>query len=146
MLAPEDQGPSWLKDYGYTDFSQIEADVTAMEQFATKLEGDVTNNYETHRPTVQALMLTQLPPPPAEFSELCSFLTVHNDAQDVSQQNVFQFGPGTQQFAQVAKDIGGKYQHSDAFSYAKVSDVDAAFSTVAGNNEVGTAPTSDGSK
>src|SRR3954454_19316962 len=135
MLAPEDQGPSWLKDYGFTDFGSIEADTTAMEQFASKLQGDVRNNYETHRPTVQALMLTQLPPPPVEFSELCSFLTVHNDAQDVSQQNVFQFGPGTQQFAQVAKDIGGHYKHSDAFSHAKVSDVDAAFSTVAKSSE-----------
>lgn len=135
MLDPEDQGPSWLRDYGFTDFGSIEADITAMEQFATKLQGDVSNNYETHRPTVQALMLTQLPSPPAEFSELCSFLIVHNDAQDVSQQNVYLFGTGTTQFAQVAKDIGGNYKHSDAFSHAKVSDVDAAFTTVAENSD-----------
>jgi hypothetical protein len=127
MLDPEDQGPSWLRDYGFTDFGSIEANITAMEQFATKLQGDVNNNYETHRPVVQELMLTQLPPTPTQFFELYSFLVVHNDAQDVSQQNVYQFGPGTQQFAEAAKDIGGHYQHSDAFSHAKVSDVDAAF-------------------
>jgi hypothetical protein len=147
MLDPDDQGPSWLKDYGFTDFGSIEADITAMEQFATKLQGDVMNNYETHRPTVQTLMLTQLPSPPTEFSELCSFLIVHNDAQDVSQQNVFQFGPGTQQFAEVAKDIGGHYRHSDAFSHAKVSDVKSAFNAVAESNEnTSSVATNDGSE
>jgi hypothetical protein len=147
MLDPEDQGPSWLRDYGFTDFGSIEADITAMEQFATKLQGDVSNNYETHRPTVQALMLTQLPPPPIEFSELYNFLVVHNDAQDVSQQNMFQFGPGTQQFAEAAKDIGGHYKHSDAFSHAKVSDVSSAFNTAAAQTEDNTLlTTSDGSE
>ena len=48
---------------------------------------------------------------------------MHNDAQDISQQNMFQFSPGTQQFAEAAKDIGGHYRGSDAFSHAKVSDV-----------------------
>ena len=131
MLSEEDRGPAWMRDYGYTDFSQIEADVTAMEQFATQLQGDVTKNYNTHVPVVQQLMLTELPSPPAEFQELSSFLVVHNDAQNISQQNVFHFSKGTEQFADVAKDVSSDYRGSDAFSHAKVSDVDAAFTAVA---------------
>jgi hypothetical protein len=131
MLSEEDRGPAWMRDYGYTDFSQIEADVTAMEQFATQLQGDVSKNYDTHVPVVQQLMLTELPSPPAEFAELSSFLVVHNAAQNVSQQNVFYFGKGTAQFAAVAKDVSTDYRGSDAFSHAKVSDVDSAFRAVA---------------
>ncbi|MFI6075350.1 hypothetical protein ACIA5C_27695 [Actinoplanes sp. NPDC051343] len=130
MLSEEDRGPAWMRDYGYTDFSQIEADVTAMEQFATQLQGDVTKNYNTHVPVVQQLMLTELPSPPAEFQELSSFLVVHNDAQNISQQNVFHFSKGTEQFATVAKDVSKDYRGSDAFSHAKVSDVDSAFTSV----------------
>jgi hypothetical protein len=131
MLSEEDRGPAWMQDYGYTDFSQIEADVTAMEQFAAKLQGDVTKNYNTHVPVVQQLMLTELPSPPAEFTELSSFLVVHNDAQNISQQNVFHFSKGTEQFAAVAKDVSKDYRGSDAFSHARVSDVDTAFKAVA---------------
>jgi hypothetical protein len=131
MLSEEDRGPAWMRDYGYTDFSQIEADVTAMEQFATKLQGDVTKNYDTHAPVVQGLMLTLLPDPPLEFVELSSFLVVHNDAQNISQKNVFHYSEGTSQFAQVAKDVSADYRGSDAFSHAKVADVDAAFTSVA---------------
>ena len=130
MLSEEDRGPAWLQNYGFTDFSQIEADVTAMEQFASQLRGDVTKNYETHVPVVQQLMLTRLPQPPIEFAELSSFLIVHNSAQNVSQQNVFTFAQGTLQAADAAKKVSTDYRGSDAFSHAKVSDVDQAFRTV----------------
>jgi hypothetical protein len=131
MLSEEDRGPAWMRDYGYTDFSQIEADVTAMEQFATKLQGDVSKNYDTHAPVVQQLLLTILPDPPADFVELSSFLVVHNGAQDISQKNVYHYSAGTSNFAKVAKDVSADYRGSDAFSQAKVSDVDSAFKTVA---------------
>lgn len=131
MLSEEDRGPAWMRDYGYTDFSQIEADVTAMEQFATKLQGDVTKNYDTHAPVVQQLLLTLLPDPPGDFVELSSFLVVHNDAQNVSQQNVYHYSEGTSNFAQVAKAVSADYRGSDAFSHAKVADVNAAFNAVA---------------
>ena len=130
MLSEEDRGPAWLQNSGFTDFSQIEADVTAMEQFATQLRGDVTKNYETHVPVVQQLMLTRLPQPPTEFAELSSFLVVHNSAQNVSQQNVFLFADGTLQAADAAKKVSTDYRGSDAFSHARVSDVDRAFQTV----------------
>jgi hypothetical protein len=37
MIPEEDRGPAWLRDYGYTDFGDIEADLVAMEEFAKKL-------------------------------------------------------------------------------------------------------------
>jgi hypothetical protein len=131
MLSEEDRGPAWMRDYGYTDFSQIEADVTAMEQFATKLQGDVSKNYDTHVPVVQQLMLTILPQPPGDFVELSSFLIAHNGAQDIAQKNVFHYSAGTSNFAKVAKDVSADYRGSDAFSHAKVADVDSAFKAVA---------------
>jgi hypothetical protein len=131
MLSEEDRGPAWMRDYGYTDFSQIEADVTAMEQFATQLQGDVTKNYNTHAPVVQQLLLTILQDPPSDFVELSSFLVVHNDAQNISQKNVYHYSEGTSNFAKVAKDVSADYRGSDAFSHARVSDVDSAFKTVA---------------
>lgn len=130
MIPEEDRGPAWLRDYGYTDFSQIDADITAMEQFAKKLQADVEDNYAPHLTTVTDAMMTELPHPPSEFAELSSFLTVHNDAQNVTQQNVYNFANGTQGFALAAADISKKYRGSDAFSHAKVSDVNTAFNRV----------------
>jgi len=37
MIPEEDRGPAWLRDYGYADFGQIEADIQAMERFAATL-------------------------------------------------------------------------------------------------------------
>jgi hypothetical protein len=130
MLSEEDRGPAWLRDYGFTDFSQIEADIKAMEQFATKLSANVKDDYAPHLSTVTTAMSTRLPDPPGEFTELTSFLVVHNDAQNVAHQNVYNYANGTQGFATVAKDISQKYDGSDAFSHAKVADVDQAFNQV----------------
>jgi hypothetical protein len=130
MIPEEDRGPAWLRDYGYTDFGQIDADIAAMEQFAKKLQADVEDNYAPHLSTVTDAMMTELPHPPSEFAELSSFLTVHNDAQNVTQQNVYNFANGTQGFALAAADISKRYSGSDAFSHAEVTDVNAAFTKV----------------
>jgi hypothetical protein len=124
MIPEEDRGPAWLRDYGFTDFSQIEADVTAMEQFAKKLSADVSDNYAPHLDQVGNAMMTELPPPPTAFVELSSFLIVHNSAQNATTKNVYNFATGTTRYATAAQDISQKYQGSDAFSHAKVSDVD----------------------
>jgi len=130
MIPDEDRGPAWLRDYGYTDFSQIEADIQAMEKFAAKLSEDVKTNYAPHLSTVSTTMRKELPSPPAEFYELSSFLTVHNDAQVITHNNVYNYANGTDGFARAAADIGKKYSGSDAFSHAKVSDVNSAFAKV----------------
>ncbi|WP_433298099.1 hypothetical protein ACQP2F_42545 [Actinoplanes sp. CA-030573] len=130
MIPEEDRGPAWLRDYGYTDFSQIEADIQAMEHFAAKLSANVKDNYAPHLTTVTDAMSTRLPDPPSEFIELLTFLFVHNDAQNVAHQNVYSYANKTQGFATAAEDISKEYRGSDAFSHAKVRDVDKAFDKV----------------
>ena len=130
MIPEEDHGPQWLQDYGYTDFGDIEADIRAMEHFAAKLSADVKDSYAPHLSTVTDTMSKRLPNPPAEFYELSSFLIVHNEAQNVTHGNVYNFAGGTEGFARAASDISRKYTGSDAFSHAKVADVDTAFKQV----------------
>jgi len=130
MIPDEDRGPAWLRDYGYTDFSQIEADIQAMEQFASKLSANVKDNYAPHLSTVTEAMSTRLPAAPSEFVELMTFLFAHNEAQNVAHQNVYNYANGTQGFATAAKDISETYSGSDAFSRAKVRDVDNALDKV----------------
>lgn len=130
MIPDEDRGPAWLRDYGYTDFSQIEADIQAMEQFATKLSANVKDNYAPHLSTVTTAMSTRLPDPPAEFIELTTFLFAHNEAQNVAHQNVYNYANGTQGFATAAEHISKEYSGTDAFAHAKVTDVDKALDNV----------------
>ena len=127
MIPEEDRGPAWLRDYGFTDFGNIAADIAAMEEFAKKLAADVQKYYVPHLAGVTDAMLTQLPPAATTFPELIDFMMTHRDAQDVTQQNVFNFANGTNHFAKAAQTIGEEYRGSDAFSHARVSDVDKAF-------------------
>ncbi len=126
MIPEEDRGPAWLRDYGYTDFGDIAADIAAMEEFAKKLAADVQNNYVPHLSGVTDAMLTQLPPPAATFPELVAFMTAHNEAQGITQENVFNFANGTNTFATAAQTISEEYRGSDAFSRARVGDVEKA--------------------
>jgi hypothetical protein len=130
MIPEEDRGPAWLRDYGYADFGQIEADIQAMEQFAAKLSDNVKGSYAPHLTSVTDAMSTRLPNPPGEFVELASFLVAHNEAQDVTHQNVYNYANGTQGLASAAADISKKYSGSDAFAHAKVSDVNNALDRV----------------
>ena len=130
MIPEEDRGPAWLQDYGYTDFGQIEADIEAMKLFAAKLSANVQDSYAPHLSVVSDAMMTRLPDPPGEFVELSTFLTSHNGAQEQTHKNVYYYAAGTEGFARAASDIGEKYSGSDAFSHARVSDVDAALTKV----------------
>ena len=127
MVPEEDGSPGWLRDYGFTDFGNIAADISAMEEFAKKLAADVQNNYVPHLAGVTDAMLTELPPAATTFPELIEFLTSHRQAQDVTQQNVFNFANGTNHFATAASSISAEYRGSDAFAHAQVSDVYKAF-------------------
>jgi hypothetical protein len=130
-MIPEDRGPSWLRDYGFTDFGDIAADIAAMEEFAKKLAADVEKNYVPHMSGVTSAMLTPLPPAADTFPELGAFLSAHQSAQDTTQANVYNFAGGTHHFASAARTISAQYRGSDAFSRAKVKDVDDAFDKAA---------------
>jgi hypothetical protein len=131
MLAEEDRGPSWLRDYGYTDFGNIEADIQAMEEFAKRLRADLEDNYVPHLSSVTDAMLTQLPPPAATFPELVAFMQDHAAAQDATQLNVYNFANGTNRFATVAEKISAEYEGSDALSKARLTDVQDGFKSAA---------------
>ena len=136
MIPEDDLGPAWLRDYGFTDFGSIgdgsiEADVVAMEEFAKKLAADVEKNYVPHMTTVSDAMRTELPQPSTTFPELVSFMTTHHAAQDVTHRNVFNYANGTNHFASAAQTISTEYRGSDAFSHARVGDVDKAFTKAA---------------
>ncbi len=137
MVPEEDGGSGWLRDYGFTDFGNIEADIAAMEEFAKKLAADVQNNYVLHLSGVTDAMLTELPQPAATFQELVAFMTAHNEAQGITQENVFNFANGTNHFATAARTISGEYRQSDAFSRARVGDVDRAFAEATGPESTG---------
>ncbi|BFU42340.1 hypothetical protein [Krasilnikovia sp. MM14-A1004] len=121
MIPEEDRPPAWLADYG-----AIEADIQAMEDFAAGLLKEVDNGYAPHLDLVTSSMLTELPTAP-NFPELQSFVTHHYDVQTTTFANVFNFRDGTGQFALAARTISDEYRGSDAFSHARVSDVDRAF-------------------
>ena len=128
MIPEEDRGPAWLRDYGFTDFGDIAADVEAMERFAQQLAADVQDNYVPHMTSVTDAMLTMLPPAATTFPELVDFLTTHTAAQDATHSNVYLYASGTNQIATAAQTISDEYRGTDARSRAKVRDVEKAFS------------------
>ncbi|MBU2662902.1 hypothetical protein KOI35_05215 [Actinoplanes bogorensis] len=130
MIPQEDLGPAWLRDYGTTDFGAIEADIQAMEKFAAQLAANVQDSYAPHMASISESMGAELPHPPGEFVELTSFLTAHNMAQDVTHQNVYNYANGTQSFATAASEVSKQYSGTDAFSHARVSDVNKALDDV----------------
>jgi hypothetical protein len=127
MIPDEDRGPAWLRDYGYTDFGDISADIEAMEHFASKLQVDVTDNYVPHMYAVSVAMKTAVPDPTSYFPELSEFIQTHHAAQVATHSNVYAYANGTNDFATAAQKISTEYRGTDARSHAKVRDVDKAF-------------------
>jgi hypothetical protein len=123
MIPEEDRGPAWLRDYGFTNFGDIAADINAMAEYAKKLAADVEANYQPHLKGMSAAMLTRLPTPNPAFYELMLFMESHNHVQNVTQNNVYAFGTGTSVLAVAAQKISDKYRGTDAFAHAKVADV-----------------------
>jgi hypothetical protein len=126
MLPEEDLPPSWLRDYG-----QIEADVARMEEFAVKLRGEVEGNYAPHLDSVYADMLVELPTPPAQFGELSAFITAHVEISQSTADNTYYYRDATGGFATAAATVSERYRNSDAFSAARVSDVENALNGTA---------------
>jgi hypothetical protein len=54
-------------------------------------------------------------------------MTAHQAAQETTQTNVYNFASGTNRFAVAAQNISTEYRGTDAFSQARVKDVDRAF-------------------
>jgi hypothetical protein len=122
----EDLPPSWLRDYG-----DIDADIRHMEDLAAKLDAEVKGHYIPHLDLVDEAMVTQLPQPPEDFPELVSFMTTHNDAQQLTTINAHVFRDATGGFAYAAGEVSKHYRGSDVFAAAQVDVVQAALDQTA---------------
>ncbi len=137
-IPEEDRGPAWLRDYG-----GIEADISKMEEFATKLDAEVRDNYVPHADYVWDYMGTELPAPAQEFAELADFLVEHNKVVVDATSYVHYYANATGGFADAAAKVSEQYRQSDAFAQARLRDVEAAFkdTTVANTPPTGTTST-----
>ena len=122
MIPEEDRGPAWLRDYG----GAIEADIQRMEEFAAQLEAEVQQNYGPHMQKVVTDMTAPLPGPAEDFAELLSFMQTHQSAQQGTSVLITDVGNATGGFAFAAKEVSQNYGDADAFSAARVRDVETA--------------------
>lgn len=122
MKPPEDaREPAWLGDY-----RAIEADIRQLADLAAALDAEVRQNYIPHLAAIDEDLTVQLPPPPAEFVELCAFLDTHRTAQINTASNTYAFRDATAGFARAAGEVSRRYAGSDAFAAARVSDIRTA--------------------
>ncbi|MEE6259623.1 hypothetical protein [Plantactinospora sonchi] len=121
MIPDEDRGPAWLRDYG----GSIEADIQQMEQFAKDLMAEVQKNYVPHMEQVQGDMTPNLPTPMG-FPELYDFMQAHRTVQQDFSDRIWEIGDGTGRMATAAETVSKNYSNSDAFSHARVTEVERA--------------------
>jgi hypothetical protein len=129
MIPEEDRGPAWLRDYGFTDFGDIAADINAMQEYAQKLAADVDENFTPHFTGMTAAMETPLPVADSNFYELSSFVEAHKAVRGLTQDNMYAFGHGTSVFAAAAQKVSHEYRGTDAFAHAKAADIHKVMGT-----------------
>jgi hypothetical protein len=121
MIPEENQPAGWLRGYG-----GIESDIRQMREFAERLQDEVTRNYAPHLSYIADDLKAAIPNPADAFVELVQFLQAHHETQTATAQVVWGMVPATGHLAEAAALIAGKYQHSDAFTAARVADVERA--------------------
>ncbi|GGL91040.1 MULTISPECIES: hypothetical protein [Micromonospora] len=121
MIPEEDRPASWLSGYG-----SIEADIRQLREFAVKLEAEVQKNYAPHLAYIAHDMQAKLPNPCDAFIELVHFLRAHHETQQATTDTVYAVGGMTGRLAQAAGTVAREYEKTDAFSAARVGDVEQA--------------------
>jgi hypothetical protein len=121
MIPEEDRPASWLSDYG-----GIEADIRRMREFADRLQAEVQRNYAPHLSYIADDMKAEIPNPCDAFIELVQFLRAHHETQQATADMVYAVSGATGQLAAAAGSVAERYQKSDAFSRARVVDVERA--------------------
>ncbi|WP_319458998.1 hypothetical protein [Micromonospora sp. RTP1Z1] len=121
MIPEEDRPAGWLRDY-----AGIEADIRQMREFADRLQAEVERNYAPHLSYIADDMKAPIPNPADAFVELVQFLQAHHETQRATTKVVWGMVPATGRLAQAAGTIADHYAGSDAFSSARVSDVERA--------------------
>ncbi|KKK06617.1 hypothetical protein [Micromonospora sp. HK10] len=118
MIPEENEPAGWLRGY-----DGIEADIRQLREFADRLQDEVTRNYAPHLSYIADDMRARIPNPADAFVELVQFLQAHHETQTAAVEMVWGMVPATGRLADAAGLIAAKYQHSDAFSAARVADV-----------------------
>ena len=121
MIPEEDRPAPWLRDYG-----GIEADIRQLREFADRLQAEVERNYAPHLSHIADDMSAPVPNPADAFIELVQFLQAHNETQQAAATMVWSVGGATGRLAAAAGRIATIYADADAFSAARVSDVERA--------------------
>ncbi|MCM0676208.1 hypothetical protein NCC78_16140 [Micromonospora phytophila] len=121
MIPEEDRPASWLRGYG-----GIEADIRQLREFADKLQAEVERNYAPHLSYIAEDMKAPLPNPADAFVELVHFLHAHWETQQATVDMVWGVRGATGHLATAAGTVADRYQDSDAFSSARVVDVERA--------------------
>ncbi|GAB3945989.1 hypothetical protein [Micromonospora vulcania] len=121
MIPEEDRPAPWLSNYG-----GIEADIRQLREFADRLAAEVESNYAPHLSYIADDMSAKLPNPCDAFIELVAFLHAHHETQQATTDMVYAVRGATGHLAAVADRVATKYGDTDAFSAARVVDVERA--------------------
>ncbi|MEV1144132.1 hypothetical protein [Micromonospora sp. NPDC049799] len=126
MIPEEDRPAAWLRGYG-----GIEADIRQLREFADRLQAEVERNYAPHLSYIAEDLKTPLPNPADAFIELVEFLRAHHETQQATADTVWGVRGATGHLAAAAGQVADRYHDSDAFSSARVVDVERALATPA---------------
>ncbi|GIJ25954.1 hypothetical protein Vqi01_11160 [Micromonospora qiuiae] len=121
MIPEEDRPASWLRGSG-----GIDADIRQLREFADRLHAEVEKNYATHLPYIANDMLAKVPDPADAFIELVHFMRAHWETQQAAANAVWGLGHTTGHLAAAAGQVAERYGTADAFSAARVTDVEQA--------------------
>jgi ABC-type transporter Mla subunit MlaD len=111
--------------YGADQLASIDADISAMEDFAAGLLAELEKNFAPNAARYSADLQVEIEGG-ASFPELAQFLRTHSEVKATTYGNLFEFRGGTHRLASAAHMVGQEYRKTDAFSSAKVSDVEDA--------------------
>ncbi|PWU44906.1 hypothetical protein DLE60_04265 [Micromonospora globispora] len=121
MIPEENRPAGWLRGYG-----GIEADIRQMREFADRLQAEVERNYAPHLSYIADDMKAPIPHPADAFVELVQFLEAHRETQQATAEVVWGVAGATGHLAGAAGQVADRYAGSDAFSSARVTDVERA--------------------
>ncbi|MFV2101675.1 hypothetical protein [Micromonospora sp. LOL_024] len=122
MIPAEDRPASWLGSYG-----GVEADIRKMREFADRLRAEVESNYAPSLRYIADDMVTEVPNPADAFIELVHFMRAHQETQQAATNAVWGVGDTTGHLAEAAKIVADQYGDADAFSAARLADIQRAF-------------------
>lgn len=136
-IPDEDKGPAWLRDYGagsghtkvdsygWVDGGALAVDLKSLVDFAAALEKEHKLDYRPHAEKVFTDMGAKPNDPPADFLELVSSMTLHQNLLVETSDALCKHDEAVLAFVAAAREISKKYGEADALASAKTKDVQA---------------------